>query len=75
MTKYQFTDEQMKDSLYSVIYGVVLDEAGSTDYYDTVNEAAEYADRYGLPVVKITIEPLECLCYSTPEPYCPIHGY
>ena len=63
------------DALYGYVYGIVLDDSGSMDYYDSAVEAYEDARRWDLPVVKVTTEPVECICYSHADPRCEIHGY
>lgn len=45
------------DDTVTISYGVVLDDLGSTDYYETLDEAV--ADAYGGQVVKVYTVPVE----------------
>lgn len=62
----EFPSEPEVDDVFTtqVEYGVILDTIGSTQVFDTVEEARAYANDWAyegkpLQVVKITIEPID----------------
>lgn len=62
----------MKYDWEGTVYAVVLDEAGSMDYYPTLAEALDYG--HHMPIAKITSRVLTCICYSHADPRCELHG-
>ncbi len=55
------------------VYGVVLDDEGSMDYYPTLAEAQEYG--HHMPIAKVTTRILKCICHSYADSRCELHGY